>query len=37
MHGTWRMIGGKHNQADKEFLLIRIPNSQFAQRDLILK
>jgi hypothetical protein len=30
------VIGGKHSQADKEFLLIRIPNSQFAQRDLIL-
>jgi hypothetical protein len=30
-------IEGKHIQPDKESLLIRIPNSQFAQRDLILK
>jgi hypothetical protein len=31
------MIGGKHSQERKEFCRIRIPNSQFARRDLILK
>lgn len=30
-------IEGEHSQAGREFLLIRIPNSQFALRDLILK
>jgi hypothetical protein len=31
------MIGGKHSQQRKEFCRIRIPNSQFARADLILK
>ena len=30
-------IEDKHTQADKEFLLVRIPNSQFVWADLILK